>query len=169
MHDEIFAGSVIYLTEHSANGVIGVIVNKPISHSLDSAFKNVDIGLYNPEWIDSPLYFGGPVNPERGFVLHKNLMDDYGPNELILSNEINVLEEIAQSSKHNESIFMAVGYCTWMYMQLENEIRRNSWLVVGAEEELIFNTDPANRYSEALKMLGIGSLGHLYYSNNITA
>jgi putative transcriptional regulator len=166
-NDDIFDGSLIYITEHTLhNGSIGVIVNKPISHSLKNVFKDVDFATYNTTWNNNNLYLGGPVNNANGFVLHQT--ESNGNKIFDLTNNSNILTQIA-NSKTPHNLFVAIGYTSWMPMQLETEILNNDWLVVQASSELIFNTDPVNRYSEALRLLGIHNMGQLNFSIHASA
>lgn len=158
--NNMFAGSVVYLTEHASNnGTVGVIINKPLARSLKNAFKNVDFSKYHPQWTRNNLYLGGPVSGDNGFILYRTIADN---NKIFdLTNDKKVLSQIAISDYKND-LFVAVGYSSWSAMQLECEILRNDWLVVKADAGLIFEVDPANRYNEALRLLGIKNLGQLY-------
>ena len=156
----MFAGSVVYITEHRQNsGAVGVIINKPLGRTLKNAFKDVDFSKYHPNWSGSSLYLGGPVSGDNGFVLHPTIADDGRLFEL--TNNKSALWQLANSDQRN-NLFVAIGYASWIPMQIENEIAKNNWLVVKARTDLIFEVDPFQRYEEALSLLGIKSVSHLY-------
>ncbi|MFN7095390.1 MAG: YqgE/AlgH family protein [Burkholderiales bacterium] len=164
---DVFAGSVVYITEHSLeNGAIGVIVNKPLGKTLKNVFQDVDLTEYNPNWANRQLYLGGPINAENGFVLHRTMSADGKLFEL--TNNRSVLDEIAQS-QFKDNLFISIGYSAWASLQAEAEIRQNDWLVVKADAGLIFEVDPAYRYEEAMRLLGIRNISQLYFSGDIFA
>jgi len=167
IRDEIFYGSVIYVTEHDvANGAVGVVINKPLGKTLKNAFKDLDLREFNPAWENSPLYLGGPISADNGFVLHRSCKNSEQLFEL--TNNRSVLGDIA-SSKYKDELFVSIGYTAWAGFQLEHEIMSNDWLVVKADPGLIFDVDPLNRYNEALRLLGVQDPSHLYYSSEVNA
>ena len=85
MADETFAGTVVYLCEHNQNGALGLVINKPIDIKLRNLFEKVELQLDREEWADQPVYFGGPVQTERGFVLHERLGEGRGHYNSTLS------------------------------------------------------------------------------------
>lgn len=166
--DPVFNKSVVYITEHDiANGAVGVIINKPLQKTLKGAFKDLDIGSYKPTWETRPLYLGGPLGSENGFVLHRAASSSGKLFEL--TNDRKVLDIIAADNQYSEQLFISVGYVAWADYQVENEIIKNSWLVVKSDPDLIFNVDANNRYDEALRLLGIKSQANLYYDQIIYA
>ncbi|MCC2625293.1 MAG: hypothetical protein K0R14_1166 [Burkholderiales bacterium] len=165
--DYAFRGSVVYVTNHDvANGAVGVVVNKPLNRTLRDAFKDLDISEYNPLWADAPLYWGGPMSAQSGFVLHKTGEPDRHLYEL--TNNRNVLTDIAASDQ-KDNLFISVGYVGWADYQIENEIKHNNWLVVKADPGLIFDVDASVRYHEALGLLGIKNPGQLYCGGEVFA
>lgn len=160
MNGNIFTASVVYITEHSSiNGAVGVIVNKPLSQTLKNAFQDLDIELYNPNWVNYNLYLGGPMGNKHGYVLHRTVNSD---GKLFdLTNNRNILVEIAASEFKND-LFVSVGYAVWNTFQIESEIKANNWLVLKVDHELIFSAEPINRYDVAMKMLGIDNVSRLY-------
>ncbi|MCX8515214.1 MAG: YqgE/AlgH family protein [Burkholderiales bacterium] len=165
--NDMFSSSVVYITEHrNISGAIGVIINKPLGRTLKNAFKDVDFAQYNPSWSNNSLYLGGPVSNDNGFVLQPAITTDGKMFEL--TNNRNVLDKIANSNFKN-NLFVAIGYASWMSEQLENEVINNSWLVLKAGQELIFDIAPHKRYNEALSLLGVKNLSHLYNSGKIIA
>ncbi|MFN8771313.1 MAG: YqgE/AlgH family protein [Neisseriaceae bacterium] len=163
MHDTIFSGSVIYITEHQLHvGAVGVVINKIVSRTLEDMFKNINISAYNIDWKDNNLFWGGPIKSNNGFFLRK-ANDMYGSKYELTGNQ-DYLKDIPTVK---DGLFMSVGYSSWAPLQLEAEIRCNEWLIVKSNPELIFNLDPSLRYDEALKMAGIYDLSKLYCDNDI--
>lgn len=162
MADEMFAGSVVYLCEHTERGALGLVINKPIDIKLKSLFERVDLTLDRPELVDEPVYFGGPVQTERGFVLHDRLASDapgYNstlsvPDGLDMTTSRDVLEALAQGAGPRR-VLITLGYSGWGAGQLEDELSRNGWLTVQADPRVIFDTPVEQRYQRALSLLGI--------------
>lgn len=169
LDDEIFKESVVYITSHSVTaGSVGVIVNKPLDKKLNNAFKGLDFSSYNPSWLNKPLYLGGPINSDNGFVLHRTGKSALDETLFELTNDRRILSEIANSNENN-NLFVSVGYSLWSQKQLEDEIVKNDWLVVKANPELIYDVEPNLRYTEALKMLGVSNLSYLYANEVVFA
>jgi putative transcriptional regulator len=159
---DAFAGSVIYLCEHTAQGALGLVINKPIDITLRNLFEKVELALDRPDLADSPVYFGGPVQTERGFVLHERLDDEGGhynstlaiPGGLEMTTSKDVLEAIAHGAGPKR-VLVTLGYSGWGAGQLEDELGRNSWLTVDADTSIIFDTPVELRYGRALGLLGV--------------
>jgi len=157
-----FAGTVIYLCEHTDKGALGLVINKPIDIKLKSLFEKVELELDRVDLAESPVYYGGPVQTERGFVLHEQLDDQEGrfssslriPGGLEMTTSKDVLEALA-SGNGPTKILVTLGYSGWGAGQLEDEMGRNTWINVEAEPEIIFNTPVEQRYDKALSLLGI--------------
>jgi putative transcriptional regulator len=163
MTDDTFAGAVVYLCEHTDKGALGLVINKPIDIKLKNLFEKVELTLDRPDLMDEPVYFGGPVQTERGFVLHEKLSDEGGHynsslpipgGELEMTTSKDVLEALSHGAGPKR-ILVTLGYAGWSAGQLEEEIGRNGWLTVGASPEIIFDTPPERRYERALSLLGI--------------
>ncbi len=166
MGDENFKGSVVYLCEHTERGALGLVINKPIELSLKRLFERVELDLQRPDLQEMPVFYGGPVQTERGFVLHDRVGDDdqpaYGssmviPGGLEMTTSKDVLEALAQGAGPKR-LFVTLGYSGWSAGQLEDEIGRNGWLNVDAEPALIFEAPVAERYQRALALLGLDTL-----------
>ncbi len=167
LHDNEFAGTLVYIAEHDErNGAIGVVINRPVGRSLKNVFNNIDVESYNPSWVDYPLYWGGPISTDRGYVLHRCINSD--AHMLEISNDKDVLAKVAKS-QFSTNLLMTVGYSSWDEMQLEAEVKSNDWLIMKANLDLVFEVDPVNRHAEALKMLGISSIAKLYSGGDIIA
>ena len=162
MVGETFAGSVIYLCEHTDKGALGLVINKPVDITLKNLFEKVDLTLDRDDLADEPVYFGGPVQTERGFVLHQSSGADAGryssslqvPGGLEMTTSKDVLEALAHGAGPKK-LLITLGYSGWGAGQLEDEMARNSWINVGAVPEIIFDTPVGERYDRALSLLGI--------------
>jgi putative transcriptional regulator len=162
--DNAFAGSVVYLCEHTENGALGLVINKPIDIKLKNLFEKVDLSLDRQDLAESPVYYGGPVQTERGFVLHDRLGADgdgghYNsslqiPGGLEMTTSKDVLEALSNGAGPKK-ILVTLGYSGWGAGQLEDEMSRNGWINVGAEPAIIFDTPVEQRYERALSLLGI--------------
>jgi putative transcriptional regulator len=162
MGSDMFAGTVIYLCEHNERGALGLVINKPIDITLRNLFEKVELALDRPELADVPVYFGGPVQTERGFVLHEALDDEGGhynstlaiPGGLEMTTSKDVLEALAAGGGPRR-LLVTLGYSGWGAGQLEDELGRNSWLTVQATRDIIFDTPVEQRYGRAIGLLGI--------------
>ena len=147
MGDGTFAGTVVYLCEHTEKGALGLVINKPIDITLKNLFEK----------------FGGPVQTERGFVLHEPAGADTesGYNSslkieggLEMTTSKDVLEALANGAGPRK-VLVTLGYSGWAAGQLEEEMSRNGWINVEAEPGIIFDTPVGQRYDKALSLLGI--------------
>jgi putative transcriptional regulator len=162
MADDTFAGAVVYLCEHTEKGALGLVINKPIDIKLRNLFEKVELPLTREDLADAPVYFGGPVQTERGFVLHEHSGGDGGhynstltiPGGLEMTTSKDVLEALSNGSGPKR-VLITLGYSGWSAGQLEDEMSRNGWINVGAAPEVIFDTPVEQRYERALSLLGI--------------
>jgi putative transcriptional regulator len=167
MVDDNFAGAVVYLCDHTAGGAMGLVINRPTDVNLATVFDKVDLKLEIQPKAQEPVYFGGPVQTDRGFVLHEQKQGEHTthynsslriPGGLAMTTSKDVLEEVAAG--HGPSRFlMTLGYAGWSAGQLEDEIARNGWLNVPAPTEemayIIFDTPDEYKYQNVLALLGI--------------
>ncbi|MFY7856540.1 MAG: YqgE/AlgH family protein [Rubrivivax sp.] len=160
MRDENFAGTVVYLCEHTERGALGLVINKPIDIKLKNLFEKVELPLDREELAEQPVFFGGPVQTERGFVLHEKLGEAGGynstmsiPGGLEMTTSKDVLEALANGAGPRR-VLVTLGYSGWTAGQLEDELGRNGWLNVDADPKVIFDTPVADRYDRALSLLG---------------
>ena len=161
MADDNFAGSVVYLCEHTERGALGLVINKPIDINLRNLFEKVEINLDSQELADQPVYYGGPEQTERGFVLHEKQLDGTGPYNstmsvrggLEMTTSKDVLEALAEGSGPKK-VLITLGYSGWQAGQLEDELGRNGWLTVDADPAVIFDTPIEKRYDRAVSLLG---------------
>jgi putative transcriptional regulator len=165
MGDGTFAGTVVYLCEHTEKGALGLVINKPIDITLKNLFEKVELTLDREDLAEVPVYFGGPVQTERGFVLHEKLGGEGAegghynsslqiPGGLEMTTSKDVLEALSQGAGPKR-ILVTLGYSGWGAGQLEDELGRNGWITVGAQPEVIFDTPVQDRYNKALSLLGI--------------
>ena len=162
MADDTFAGSVIYLCEHTENGALGLVINKPIDITLKNLFDKVELTLHTAALAEQPVYFGGPVQTERGFVLHEKIGNADSPYNSTLSIpgglEMTTSKDVLEALSHGggpKRLLITLGYSGWGAGQLEDEIGRNGWLNVDAAPEIIFDTPVDQRYGRAISLLGI--------------
>lgn len=163
MQDEVFGRSVVYLCEHSERGAMGLVINKPTDIKVRDLFTQLELPLHRADMAEQPVFQGGPVQTERGFVLH----DPVGsPEESIYASTLTIpggLEmttsrdvlEAMSSGAGPSRVFLSLGYASWGQGQLESEITENTWLTVEAKTELIFDVPVDRRYDEALGLLGL--------------
>ena len=165
LDDETFAKSVIYMCEHSGRGALGLVINKPSDINLKKLFDKVELPLTREDLTTSPVFHGGPVQTERGFVLHESMLPGsesvYAstmsiPGGLEMTTSKDVLEALSTGAGPRK-VFVSLGYSAWGEGQLESEISDNSWLTVAADLAVIFDTPVEQRYSAALMLLGLES------------
>ncbi len=161
MGDPRFSGAVVFLCEHSNDGAMGLIINKPIPEpSFAELIAQLGIEAIAPPAL--PILFGGPVETARGFVLHS---DDYGGETGTLkivggygmTATLDVLEDIAHGGGP-ERAMMALGYAGWGPGQLEAEIAANGWLNCKADPEIVFGDNMDGKWEAALGVLGVSPL-----------
>ena len=170
LEDETFSRSVIYMCEHSARGAMGLIINKPADISMRLLFDKVDLPLRREDLVQNLVSQGGPVQTERGFVLHDPVLMDKSeelgssvyastltvPGGLEMTTSRDVLEALS-SGVGPRRVLITLGYSSWGEGQLESELGENTWLTVPASAEVIFDVPMAERYDRALDLLGLKS------------
>jgi putative transcriptional regulator len=173
LEDETFARSVVYMCEHSPRGAMGLIINKPADISMRHLFDKVDLTLRREDLMQNPVSQGGPVQTERGFVLHDPLHDPLRmdkpeqegsayastltvPGGLEMTTSRDVLEALS-SGAGPRRVLITLGYASWGEGQLESELGENTWLTVPASADVIFEVPMAERYDRALDLLGLKS------------
>jgi putative transcriptional regulator len=163
LSDELFGRSVVFLCEHSERGALGLVINKPSDILLPRLFEKVDLPLGRDDLGELPVFQGGPVQTERGFVLHEAVEGGEGdsvyastlsiPGGLEMTTSKDVLEAMA-SGAGPRKVFVTLGYSSWGEGQLESEITENSWLTVEADHSIIFDAPVEERYDRAMALLG---------------
>ena len=167
LEDASFARSVVYLCEHSERGALGLIINKPSDITLKSLFDKVDLSLRREDLSREPVFQGGPVQTERGFVLHEPILVDQAeadepvyastmtiPGGLEMTTSKDVLEALSTGAGPRR-VLITLGYSSWGEGQLESELAENAWLTVAADLSVIFDTPVPERYDRALSLLGL--------------
>jgi putative transcriptional regulator len=158
MADPNFVGAVVYLAEHSDKGALGLVINRPMDIDLRSLFRRLDLKLEAATLAASPVFYGGPVQTDRGFVLHEPLgawSSTVTINDSLgLTSSKDVLEAVSMGEGPRR-LMVVLGYAGWGPGQLEDEIARNAWLTVAADPEVIFETPIAQRLSRAYALLGV--------------
>lgn len=168
LQDMEFARSVVYLCEYSERGALGLIINKPTDINLQKLFDKVEMSLGRADLVQQPVMQGGPVQTERGFVLHDPLVwgEDGTEKEAVYASTLaipgglemttskDVLEALAEGAGPRR-LLITLGYSAWGEGQLESEIAENAWLTVGADQSVIFETPIHERYDRALALLGV--------------
>jgi len=158
MQEGVFAGTLTYVCEHNENGALGIVVNRPISLTLAEMFEQINIPLHQPELEKMPVYFGGPVQTERGFVLHDTQGDWQSTllikDNLALTTSRDILEAMGEG-KGPKNMIVTLGYAGWDQGQLEHEIGENTWLTVPASEQILFELPPEERLPAAMALLGV--------------
>ena len=165
MEDELFARSVIYICEHTPRGVLGLCINKLADLSMHDLFRQAKLPMNRSDLEDEPIFWGGPVQSERGFILHPQAEDAttglpvYASSlvtgdGLQMTTSRDILQALAEGHGP-EKLLVALGYAAWESGQLEDELRRNSWLTVRADHHLIFEVPVAERYDAAMALLGV--------------
>ncbi len=161
MTGELFARGVIYIFAHNAGGAMGIVINKPLDTiHYTSLFKQLGLEI-GDENKDMTVYHGGPVEENRGFVVHGN---DYRTDDTIshecgvsVTASMNILRDLSRGRGPKKSI-LSVGYSGWAAGQLEAEIEANYWITAPASPDVIFHTDDDAKYAVAAKTLGVDML-----------
>ncbi|MEI7611690.1 MAG: YqgE/AlgH family protein [Betaproteobacteria bacterium] len=161
MADPFFSKSLVYIAEHNEQGALGIIVNRPIEMSLAALLEKIDVPLDLSECaglVNLPVFFGGPVQTDRGFVLHRPIGG--WQSTLVVNSEIgltssrDVLQSLASHGQPREMI-VSLGYSGWGAGQLEHELAQNAWLTVPADPDILFDTPFEERLPSAMERLGV--------------
>ena len=158
LEDLYFSRALVYICEHNENGALGIIVNRPIDMTLARLFEKIDIKLDAENLNNLPVYFGGPVQLDRGFVLHRPVGQWQSTltvnDEVGLTSSRDVLTSVGSAGFPSE-IIVTLGYSGWDAGQLEAELAQNSWLTVPAKNSILFDLPPEERLPAAMQKLGI--------------
>lgn len=162
MQDPNFVKTVTYICEHSDQGALGIVINRPLDMDLGTIFDQLYLESADPELARQPVLQGGPVHQERGFVLHEpaNASSREFDATLAVTDAIRVttsqdiLTAMARGDGPRRAL-VALGYAGWGAGQLESELVQNAWLSVPASPKIIFDTPFEQRWRESAKLLGI--------------
>ena len=155
--ESVFGKTVTYVCEHNDQGALGIVVNRPLDIKLDTLFSQVDIKLEIEAMKGSPVYFGGPVQTDRGFVLHRPLGGWSSTlkvtEEIGLTTSKDILQAVGTGAGPDD-ILMTLGYAGWSAGQLESEIAQNAWLTVAAAPHVMFDLPVEQRLEAAMGLIG---------------
>ncbi len=162
MADPNFARTLTYVCEHNAEGALGIIVNRPIDMNVASLLERVNIPIdaeaAKAELTGLPVYFGGPVQTDRGFVLHRPKGQWHSTlavtDEIGLTSSRDILQAMSENGALRE-VVISLGYAGWAAGQIEWELSQNAWLTVAADPDILFAMPPEARLPAAMQLLGI--------------
>lgn len=158
MVDPHFARTLTLVCEHNENGALGIVVNRPTDMNLQGLLEQVKIAPEDHRFKGVPVHFGGPVQVDRGFVLHSpvgawqstlSIGDSIG-----LTTSKDILEAVARGNGP-EQILVTLGYAGWAPGQLEHELAQNAWLTVPARNDILFDLPAEERLPAAMQLLGV--------------
>ncbi|MEE9355274.1 MAG: YqgE/AlgH family protein [Methylococcaceae bacterium] len=167
--DPNFSKTVTYLCQHNSEGGLGIVINRPTDLKLVEIFRQMDIKSTDTKLDNIPVFFGGPIQQERGFIVHTaskqwdstiKVSDD-----ISLTTSRDILEAIA-IGEGPDKVLVALGYAGWGQNQLEKEMIDNVWLTTSALESILFDTPVGTRWSSAANQIGVdinlmtGQAGH---------
>lgn len=159
MADPNFHGSVIYIADHTEKGALGLLINRPMTDlDLSALFERIELSLDGVALATDPVFYGGPVQTDRGFVLHRPAGNWSSSlqvaQDVALTSSKDVLEAVAAGTGP-EQLMVMLGYSGWGPGQLEDEIARNAWLTAPADAGLLFDVPVSERLARAFGLLGI--------------
>ena len=156
--DPNFAKSVTYICAHNNEGAMGIVINRPLELDLGEVLAQMDLNSEVPEISQQPIYHGGPVHTDRGFVLHRPAKTWNSTikvsGEVGVSTSRDILEAISDGNGPGDTL-VALGYAGWGAGQLETEMAQNAWLSGPADINIIFETPVDRRWQQAADLIGI--------------
>lgn len=166
MQDPNFAGTLTYICDHNEHGAMGIIVNRPLTLTLHEILEQLELDTSGP---DAPVFEGGPVQTDRGFVLHHP--DGHWQSSIAITDNVSlttsrdILAALATDAAPRHAL-IALGYAGWGAGQLDQEMASNAWLTCPASPEILFHAAPEQKFDAALASLGVdlhrlsGQVGH---------
>ncbi|ORM52991.1 DUF179 domain-containing protein [Pantoea conspicua] len=162
LQDPFFKRSVVYLCEHNEEGAMGLIINKPMENlTVEGILKKLKIPADDRDpaiKLDKPVFTGGPLAEDRGFILHSAQRTFTSSirisDNTVITTSRDVLESIGTASQPS-NVLVALGYCAWEKDQLENELMENAWLTTPANSNILFQTPISERWREAARSIGV--------------
>lgn len=163
MADPYFAKTLTYVCEHNDQGALGIVVNRPIDMTLQALFERLSLSMKDQARADAPIYFGGPVQTDRGFVLHLPAgewqstlkVSGGGVREVIgLTTSKDILEAVGRG-EGPAKMLVSLGYAGWSAGQIEHELKQNAWLTVEAKDAILFDMPAEERLPAAMHLLGL--------------
>jgi len=158
MADPYFSKTLTYICEHNDQGALGLVVNRPIDMTLQALFERLSLTLKKGEHTGAPIYFGGPVQTDRGFVLHAPAGQWQATLRVGEGIGLTTSKDILEAVGRGEGparMMVTLGYAGWSPGQLEHELSQNAWLTVAARDGIIFETPAEERLPAAMELLGI--------------
>lgn len=157
--DPNFSQTVTLVCEHSEHGALGIVLNRPLEMRLGEVLDQLSLPNTDPKLSAQPVLRGGPVQPDRGFVLHRPTGKSWDStlevsDTLHVTTSRDILESIARGEGPAEAS-MALGYAGWDAGQLEDEVRHNSWLTAPCDESIVFSVPFEQRWNAAARLLGV--------------
>jgi putative transcriptional regulator len=159
MTDPRFAKSVIYICIHNPQGAMGLIINRVIEGlAFKDLTQQLNIKTENCQHLDTPVYFGGPVDANRGFVLHsKDKLSEHSlliSDDIVLSATLEMLEFIGKG-QGPQNVIIALGYTGWGPGQLDIEVQNNGWLVTSPQLNVVFDPQISQKWKHSVESMGI--------------
>jgi putative transcriptional regulator len=158
MADPYFSRTLTFICEHNEQGALGLVVNRPIDMTLAALFERLNLDAGPQPLQETPVYFGGPVQTDRGFVLHMPVGEWSSTlqvrSRIGLTTSRDILEAVSHGSGP-ERLLVTLGYSGWAAGQLEHEIVQNAWLTVEAQDGIIFDLPAEERLPAAMELLGV--------------
>ncbi len=158
LHDPNFARTVTYICEHGEHGAMGIVLNRPTELKLDDLLLHMEIECGLTDTGEQIVYLGGPVEEERGFVLHTSSQpwdSTLSINEDIsITTSRDILEAMASGGGPSRTL-VALGYAGWGAGQLERELQQNAWLSGPADQSILFELPAEQRWEAAARLLGV--------------
>ena len=158
LHDDNFSGSVVYICEHNIEGAMGLIINQQLDIPAKAVFDRLEL-KYNQQEGDELIFDGGPIQQDRGFILHSASGQKWESTihigrDISLTTSKDILGDIALGAGPKDAL-ITLGYSSWGGGQLEEELKDNSWLVIPADSAVLFKTDCAQRAQAAALTIGL--------------
>jgi putative transcriptional regulator len=165
MADPYFSRTLTYVCEHNDQGALGIVVNRPIDMTLQALFERLSLSLKDPARADAPIYFGGPVQTDRGFVLHEPAGEWQSTLKVAgaaggqggaigLTTSKDILEAVGRG-EGPVKMLVTLGYAGWSAGQIEHELKQNAWLTVEAKDAILFDLPADERLPAAMDLLGL--------------
>jgi putative transcriptional regulator len=158
MVDPNFARTLTYICEHNDQGALGVVINRPLDMNLNALFERIEVPLTASGFGGMPVYYGGPVQTDRGFVLHRPAGEWQATlaisGDIGLTSSRDILQSVGSIGQPQE-IIVSLGYAGWAAGQLEWEMAQNAWLSVPADPRVIFDMPADQRLAAAMQLLGV--------------
>jgi putative transcriptional regulator len=157
--DAMFSKSVIYVCDYHDLGTVGLIINRPTEYSISLLFEYLDLKSTSEDINNTPLMFGGPIQPERGFVIHRPV-GNWRSSLILVENDVTVttsndIISAIVAGKGPKDVLVTLGYVGWDSSQLEQEIKDDTWLVCPFKPELLYDVPYNERWKEAALTIGV--------------